>query len=81
MEVLAPSEAIDEGKMLGSAMSCLVGLSLLLIVLSDSRDLFNLLSSLRKLVGKLIRADGNRIRYEYKMGNATKLYGSQPKLF
>ena len=65
-EVLAVGEAIDEGKILKSVVSTIIGVNVKLLVATDSKDLFNSLSTQRNSIDKSIRADVNLIRFEYE---------------
>ena len=69
-EILAASEAIDEGKVLKQALSTLLGIPLRLIIALDSLDLFTALSTQKNSIDKSIRADVNVIRYEYETQHA-----------
>lgn len=66
-EVLAASEAIDEGKILKSTFSTLLSSPVRLVIIVDSKDLYTSLSTRRNSVDKSIRADVNLIRFEYEM--------------
>ena len=68
-EILAASEAIDEGKTLKRALSTLLRITVPLIVAVDSKDLYTSLSTRRNSIDKSIRADVNVIRFEYEVGN------------
>ena len=65
-EILAVGEAVDEGKTLKSAVSAILGINVKLLVATESKDLFNSLSTQRNSIDKLIRADVNLIRFEYE---------------
>ena len=65
-EILAVGEAVDEGKTLKSAVSTILGINVKLLVATDSKDLFNSLSTQRNSIDKSIRADVNLIRFEYE---------------
>lgn len=65
-EIMAVGEAIDDGKVLKSALSTILGFKLQLTVITDSKDLYTSLSTQRNSVDKSIRADVNVIRFEYE---------------
>ena len=65
-EILAVGEAIDEGKILKSVVSSIVNANVKLLVATDSKDLFNALSTQRNSIDKSIRGDVNLIRFEYE---------------
>ena len=65
-EILAVGEAVDEGKVIKSVTSNLLGTNVKLLVATDSKDLFNALSTQRNSIDKSIRADVNLIRFEYE---------------
>ena len=63
-EILAVGEAVDEGKCLKDTMIQLLGIKIELIVVTDSKDLYNSLSTQRNATDRSVRADVNVIRYE-----------------
>lgn len=65
-EILAVGEAIDEGKLIKSAVSHALCANVKLLVATDSKDLFNSLSTQRNSIDKSIRGDVNLIRFEYE---------------
>lgn len=65
-EIIAVSEAIDEGKVIKNASSQLLGIDVPLIVATDSKDLYSSLSTQRNSIDKSIRADVNVIRFEFE---------------
>lgn len=71
--MFATSESIDERTVLKRAVSCLLGARLSLKTALDSRDLFNLLSTLKNSVDKSVCANVDCIRYESEMKNAYKI--------
>ena len=56
-EILAVGEAIDEGKVVKATLSELLGISLKLMVLTDSKDLYNSLSTQQNATDRSVRAD------------------------
>ena len=65
-EILAVGEGIDEGKMLRGAFSKLLGIEIDLLVVLDSKDLFDTLSTCRNATDRSVRADVNVIRFEFE---------------
>ena len=65
-EILAVGEAVDEGKIIKSVTSAIFGINVKLLVATDSKDLFNALSTQRNSIDKSIRGDVNLIRFEYE---------------
>ena len=65
-EILPVGEAIDEGKVLKSAISVHIGQKLQLVVITDSKYLFNSLATQIISIDKSFRADLNVIRFEYE---------------
>jgi len=72
-EVLAASEAVDEGKVLKSAMTRLLGINVELIVIVDSKDLYTSLSTQRNSIDRSIRADVNVIRFEFETNSVNEM--------
>lgn len=72
-EILAASEAIDEGKTLKTALSTLLAIPVRLIIIVDSKDLYTSLSTRRNSIDRSIRADVNVIRFEFETGNIDEL--------
>lgn len=65
-EIIAVGEAIDDGKTLKSALTALLGISVQLVVVTDSKDMYTSLSTQRNSVDKSIRSDVNLIRFEFE---------------
>lgn len=65
-EVLAAGEAIDEGKVLRATFELLLDISIGLIVVVDSKDLYTSLSTQRNCVDRSIRADVNCIGLDFE---------------
>ena len=72
-EILAAGEAIDEGIMLKRTFSLLLDLSVELIFILDSKDLYTSLSTQRQSIDRSVRADVNYIRYQFEVGNANRI--------
>lgn len=72
-EVLAASEAIDEGKILKTTLATLTATPVRLILIVDSKDLYTSLSTRRNSIDRSIRADVNIIRFEYDMGHVDQI--------
>ena len=72
-ETLAVGEAIDEGKLLKEAISLLLQIDVQLIIVTDSKDLYNSLSTQRNATDKSIRADVNVIRYEFETNSVNEM--------
>ena len=68
-EILAASEAIDEGKMIAKTVSQLLGIPIPLTILVDSKDLFTSMSTQRNSIDRSIRGDVGCIRFEFQTGN------------
>lgn len=68
-EILAAAEAIEEGKILKSALSTVFAIKVRLIVAVDSKDLYTTLSTLRNATDRFIRADVNMVRFDFETGN------------
>ena len=65
-KILAVGEAVDEGKIIKSVRITILGITVKLLVATDSKDLFNSLSTQRNSIDKSIRGDVNLIRFEYE---------------
>jgi len=65
-ETLAVGEAIDEGKLLRNAFERLLNIEIELVIILDSKDLFDTLSTCRNATDRSIRADVNVIRFEFE---------------
>lgn len=63
-EILAVSASIDEGKTTPDTINMLIGKSLYLTIVADSKDLYNALCRQRNPINRSIRTDVNIIRYE-----------------
>ncbi len=72
-EILACSEAIDEGKVLKSVFSKILRISIKLIVVVDSKDLYTSLSTKQNSIDKSIRPDVNCIRFEFETQNVDEI--------
>lgn len=72
-QILVATETVDEGKAVKCEMSCLLRLSVPLIILLDSCDLFNSLSTPRNSTNKSIREDVICTKQKYKMGHANEV--------
>ena len=72
-EILAAGEAIDEGKLLRLALTTILPLNIDFMLVLDSRDLFNSLSTCRNSADRSIRADVNVIRYEFESRNVSNM--------
>ena len=73
-EILAASEAIDDGKMLARTLSYIYKSRIELVILLDSKDLYNSLSTQRNSVDKSVRDDVNYIRYDFECGNVSTIF-------
>ena len=62
-EILAVGEAIYERKLIKSSFSHSLCANVNLLVATDSKDLFNSLSTKRNSIDKSIRGDVNLIRF------------------
>ena len=72
-EILAAGEAIDEGKLLKFAVSTLLPFTIDFMLVVDSRDLYNTLSTCRNSADRSIRADVSVIRYEFESENVSRI--------
>eukprot|EP00178_Gracilaria_changii_P001336 TRINITY_DN1187_c0_g1_i1.p1 TRINITY_DN1187_c0_g1~~TRINITY_DN1187_c0_g1_i1.p1 ORF type:complete len:639 (-),score=88.06 TRINITY_DN1187_c0_g1_i1:5196-7112(-) len=72
-EVLAAGCAIDEGKVLKRAFSKLLDVEVSLLVVVDSKDLFDTLSTCRNATDRSIRADVSVIRYEFETYQVSRM--------
>ena len=65
-EIVAVGEAIDEGKMAKFALQDMLKIDVHLIVVTDSKDLYNSLSTQRNATDRSVRADVNVIRFDFE---------------
>ena len=78
-EILAVGEGIDEGKMLRGAFSMLLGIEIDLIVVLDSKDSFDTLSTCRNATDRSVRADVNVIRFEFETRVVSRMFWTPGK--
>eukprot|EP00178_Gracilaria_changii_P027963 TRINITY_DN936_c0_g2_i2.p1 TRINITY_DN936_c0_g2~~TRINITY_DN936_c0_g2_i2.p1 ORF type:complete len:399 (+),score=36.11 TRINITY_DN936_c0_g2_i2:473-1669(+) len=79
-ETLAAGEAIDKGKVLTNAFHKLLNVEVDLLVVVDSKDLFDTLSTCRNATDRSIRADVSVIRYEFETHNISRMIWIPNKL-
>ena len=72
-KLFAVGQGVDGGIMLKRTLSLLLGLFVELIVIIDSKDLYNSLSTQRQSIDHSVRADVNFIRYEFEVCNADRI--------
>ena len=72
-EILAASIAVDEGMLLSAAFSVLLGTRIPVIVIVDSKDLFDSLTSCHIPEDRSIRADVQLIRYYFETKQIDKV--------
>lgn len=68
-KILGGGDSIDEGKTTRDTINMVIGNSLDLTVVTDSKDLYTFLSTKRNSVDRSICADANIITYEYETGS------------
>lgn len=72
-KIIAASEGIDEGVVLKQSNSILLGFTIVLIVVLNSKDFYSSLSTQRQSIDKSFRADVNYTRYQFEVGNADRI--------
>lgn len=72
-ETLAAGSAVDEGKVLVRAYQELLDITMDLVVIVDSKDLYDSLSTCRGATDKSIRADVSLIRYEFETQKISRM--------
>ena len=72
-EILACSEAIDEGKTIKYTLRQIIELDLPLYIVVDTKDLFTTLSTRQNSIDKAIRPDVNSIRFEFETQNVDEI--------
>ena len=79
-ETLAAGSAIDEGKTLVQAYQTLLNLNVDLVIVVDTKDLYDSLSTCRNATDKSIRADVSLIRYEFETHKINRMVWIPGKL-
>ena len=72
-ETIAAAQALDEGKLLKLAMQAVLQIPIELILVVDSKDLFDSLTSCRNATDRAIRGDVSVIRYDFETKAVNKV--------
>ena len=72
-ETFAAAQAIDEGKVLKIAMEDIWNISVQFILVVDSKDLFDSMTSCRNATDRAIRGDISVIRFEFETRAVNKV--------
>lgn len=72
-EILAASEAIDEGKVIYGTYSELLSMDISVELCVDSKDLFTSMSTQRNSIERSIRGDVSCIRFELQVGSVSDI--------
>lgn len=72
-KILRTSKAVDEGKVIKTSFSMLLGYYVELVIVVDSKDLFTFLTTRENSIGSSIRADVSVILIEIESGSVDEM--------
>lgn len=79
-EIIAAGEGVEHGKVIADAYRLLLNVSIYLVVVVDSKNLFTALTTKRQFVGQSIRGDIGATRYEFEGRTVAKVIWVPGKL-